>query len=113
VLKNSFLFCRQQGRRFDTLEQYANDFFRFIEGSESLFPSAVQRAGFRSFVKDVWQDLYLDPLRKRLNDKPNQAAAHANIIMEKLIREDHKLWVKDPVIKELGVAYGGSGSRCL
>jgi hypothetical protein len=94
------------GRRFDTLEQYANDFFRFLEGSESLFPSSVQRAGFRSFVKDVWQDLYLDPLKKRLDDKPKQAASHANIIMEKLIREDHKLWEKDPVIEELGVAYG-------
>jgi hypothetical protein len=94
------------GRRFDALEQYTHDFFRFIEGNESLFPSSVQRAGVRSFVKDVWQDLYLNPLKKTLDDHPKHAVTHANIIMDKLIREDHKLWEKDPVIEELGVAYG-------
>ena len=60
------------GRRFETLEQYAQDFFRFIEGTESLFPQSVQRAEIRSFVKDVWQDLYLDPLKKKLADRPKK-----------------------------------------
>src|SRR5271166_933207 len=34
-------------RRFDRLEQYAQDFLRFIEGSEALFPESVQRRSFR------------------------------------------------------------------
>ncbi|HXL68667.1 MAG TPA: hypothetical protein VN930_07895 [Xanthobacteraceae bacterium] len=94
------------GRRFETLEQYAHDFLRFVEGTESLFPQSAQRAEIRSFVKDVWQDLYLDPLKKKLVDRTKSAASNASGILEELIHEDHKLWNKHPIVEELGPAYG-------
>jgi hypothetical protein len=94
------------GRKFETLEQYAQDFFRFIEGTESLFPQSAQRAEFRSLVKGAWQDLYLDPLKEKLADHPKSAAGNATKILEKLIHEDHKLWRKDPIVEALGAAYG-------
>lgn len=96
------------GRRFETLEQYAQDFFRFIEGTESLFPQSAQRAEISSFVKDIWQDLYLEPLKKKLAGRPKAGANNANRILEELIREDHKLWKKHPIVEELGPAYGDS-----
>jgi hypothetical protein len=94
------------GRRFETLEQYANDFLRFIEETESLFPQSAQRAEVRSFVKEVWQDLYLDPLKKKLADRPKAGASNASRILEELIHEDHRLWKKHPIVEELGPTYG-------
>jgi hypothetical protein len=94
------------GRRFETLEQYAEDFFRFIEGTESLFPQSAQRAGILSFVEDVWQDLYLDPLKKILADRPKNVAINASRTLEEMICKDHKLWKKHPIVEELGPAYG-------
>jgi len=94
------------GRRFETLEQYAQDFFHFIAGAEQLSPQSAQRAEIRSFVKDVWQDLYLEPLKKKLAGRPKAATSDANKNLEELIHEDHKLWKKHPIIEELWPAYG-------
>ena len=94
------------GRRFDTLDQYAHDFFRFIEGTAILVPEAAQRAAFQSFVREVWRELYLDPLQKKLEAAPKPAATHATDILEDLIRKDHKKWQTDPAIDDLGTAYG-------
>jgi len=96
------------GRKFETLEQYANDFLRFIEATESLFPQSAQRAEVRSFVKEVWQNLYLDPLKKKLADRPKTGRKNASRILEELIREDHRLWKKHPIVEELGPTYGDS-----
>jgi hypothetical protein len=94
------------GRRFEKLEQYAKDFLRFIEGTESLFPLSAQRAEIRTFVKDVWQNLYLDPLKMKLAGRSKAGSNNANRILEELIREDHKLWNKHPIVEELGPGYG-------
>src|SRR3990167_9386957 len=59
------------GQRFDTLEEYANDFLGFIEGTNWLFPAEVQARQLQSLVHAAWTDLYMDELEKKLEERPD------------------------------------------
>jgi hypothetical protein len=41
-------------RRFETLDQYANDFLSFIKGATSLFPPDNQKSHVESVVRAVF-----------------------------------------------------------
>src|SRR5579863_4077006 len=93
-------------RPFDRLEQYAQDFLRFVEGSQALFPEAVQRRFFRQSVGSYWFQFFLSPLREHLENKPGDRK-HANAILLDLIQKDREdTRANYEVIEELGDGYG-------
>ncbi len=98
---------RLGGRRFDRLEQYAQDFLRFIEGSELLFPESAQREAFQELVGSYWAGCYLRPLTERLHKAGKGAAKNANPILAELIVKDHETeWKGHEPLEEMGDSYG-------
>jgi hypothetical protein len=87
-------------RRFDRLDQYAKDFFRFIEGATALFPPEDQQASITGVVHAVWSKLYREQLSNKLPAE-NAAAKLADII-----RNDHALWEKYPNLTGAAPTYG-------
>jgi hypothetical protein len=102
------LYAQRLGeRRFDRLEQYAQDFLRFIEGSESLFPASAQRQSFRQAVAGYWNERYLEPLKTRLDQDKKHARNHAGEILMQLISRDHEQeWKNSAPLPEMGDSYG-------
>ncbi len=100
------IYSQQLGaRRFDRLEQYAQDLLRFIENAESLFPESAQRQWFRSLVRAYWSGEFLEPLKKEIEEKP-QSRKRANDILDGLVKKDLEWWKDFHTIEELGAAYG-------
>jgi len=102
------LYAQKLGeRRFDRLEQYAQDFLRFIEGAESLFSEAAQRQSFRQLVGSYWNDRYLVPLKKRLEAGDKSTRKRAHEILTELIGRDHEAeWKNSAPLEEMGDGYG-------
>ena len=54
------------GRTFDRLDQYAKNFFTFVEGATTLFPPEDQERHVKGAVEAVWTGLCLDKLSDKL-----------------------------------------------
>ena len=93
-------------RRFDRIEQYAQEFLCFVEWATSLFPPDVQQAWFRELVGRYWKENLAGPLATKLKQGLNNSVGTANAILAKLLKEDHATWQKYPTIDQLGTAYG-------
>ncbi len=94
-------------RRFDRLEQYGQDFLRFIEGSEALFPESAQRRSFRGVIGGYWDAVFLTPLRERLEKEGHSANKRINEILTELIDKDFEAdWKGSEAIEDLGDGYG-------
>lgn len=101
------MFARKLGeKRFDQVEQYGQEFLRFIEISDSLFPESTQRRWLRSLVKGYWKNIFADPLGKKLEAEPKATSKRANALLCELIDEDLEDWKKYEAIESLGTAYG-------
>jgi len=93
-------------RRFPTVEQYAQDFLRFIEGAETLFPGPVQQEWFRSVVESYWKGNLRDPWLKKLNGEPKKHDHKAATTLLQIIKEEIAGFQKIPPIENLGHAFG-------
>jgi len=100
-------YARELGqRRFDTLDQYAEEFFRFVEGSAALFPPDLQRDWFRSLVGQYWRTELAEPLAHRLKAEAKESSRAANAILAELLEKDHATWASYPAIEGLVTAHG-------
>lgn len=100
-------YIRQLGeRRFPAAEQYGEDFLRFVEASEMLFPASVQRDWFRRAVESVWTTDVRDPWRKKLDATPRRGARKAPALLLQTIKEAVASFRDVPPIESLGHAYG-------
>jgi hypothetical protein len=101
------LYKQKLGERtFEQLEQYGQDFLRFIEGSSNLFPESNQRDWFGSVVRWYWTTRFLQPLTERLQSQRN-STKQARAVLADLITEDHREhWKGTEAIDDLGPAYG-------
>lgn len=93
-------------RRFDRIEQYAQEFLCFVKSATSLFPPDVQQAWFRELVGRYWKENLAGPLATKLKQGLNNSVGTANAILAKLLKEDHATWQKYPTMDQLGTAYG-------
>ena len=102
------LYSQKLGdRRFDRLEQYGQDFLRFIDGSEALFPESAQRRSFRQIIGAYWQGVFLGPLKERLEKETHTTNKHVNAILMKLIGKDFETdWKNSAALEDLGDGYG-------
>ncbi|MGH6982974.1 MAG: hypothetical protein ACREEI_01945 [Stellaceae bacterium] len=88
-------YARQLGdRRFDRLEEYAQDFLAFVESSTALFPDSVQQEWFRSLVESYWRDQFAIPLGLGTRRQVEKQVGAARPTLAKLIRKDHAAWRK-------------------
>ena len=94
------------GRKFERLEQYAEDFLRFIELSTLFFSEALQRTDFQATVRGYWNFVLLKPLIEKLEQEPNDPAKRASQLLSDLLKEDHDTWQKYPALEHLGSEYG-------
>lgn len=100
-------YIRQLGeRRFPAAEQYGEDFLRFVEASETLFPASVQRDWFRRIVEALWTTDIRDPWRKKLGEPPRNHPHKATTLLLQTIRDALAAFKGVAPIDQLGHAYG-------
>jgi len=93
-------------RRFDTLDQYANDFLGFIEGATTLFPAEDQKRSVQGVVGAVWSGLYRDKLHKKMIGAKKKFAGNAIAVLSDIIRRDHEIWEKYANLEGVDGKYG-------
>ncbi len=96
--------CKLGKVRFDALDDYAQDFFKFIEGSSYLFPTDRDEERVCDLVEDIWRNFYADRLKKEMVDSDNNADLSAKLAT--MIREDHTYWERYSDIENHGMAFG-------
>src|ERR1700674_5400164 len=94
------------GRKFETLEQYATHFLSFIEGETSLFPGEDQRKHARYAIGSVWSGLYLDQLAEKVGKATIVSDDGKLATLIEIIKNDHEDWMKYPDLDESGLEYG-------
>jgi hypothetical protein len=86
-------------RKFDRVEQYAQDFLRFIEVNNVFFPETLQEREFRGTVATYWHGEFVKPLEQvDTADRPTKLAA--------LLKNDFDYWKQYEQIEGLGTGYG-------
>jgi hypothetical protein len=101
------LYAQKLGQRqFDRLEQYAQDFLRFVEGSQALFPEPVQRRFFRQAVGSYWFQFYLKPLNDHLEKKSEDRKRAAAVLAELIDKDSEDTRSNYQMIEDLGDGYG-------
>jgi hypothetical protein len=103
VIKN--YIQRADGRRFERLEQYADDFFRFVEESAALFPASLQETWFRESVRRYWKDTFLEPLAAKPGRRAKATPKRAALILSRTIARENANWRQLPTL-DLGADYG-------
>jgi hypothetical protein len=99
-------YARELGqRRFDRIDQYAEEFFRFAEASTALFPPDLQRDWFRYLVGDYWHSELSTPLAHRLKVEAKDSPHAANACLLELLGKDHASWEPCAPMEELGAAF--------
>jgi len=94
-------------QRFDSVEQYAEEFLRFIEVSNSLFPESAQTRSFQFHVGEYWESHFADQLQEKLKEEPKAAPKRAEALLSELVNRDIvENWNERESIDALGVAYG-------
>ena len=101
------LYAQKLGQRqFDRLEQYAQDFLRFVEGSQALFPEPVQRRFFKQSVGSYWFQFHLEPLNDHLEKKPDDRKRASAVLAELIERDSDDTRAKYQMLEDLGDGYG-------
>lgn len=95
------------GRRFDHIADYAEDFLRFIETSVNLFPASAQTAMFRSLVSSWWRGGFLEPLQKAVKEKKVRSPQRVNAILKGLIAKDNSCWKTYPHLGDKSMEAAG------
>ena len=93
-------------KRFDRLEQYPEDFFRFIESASSLFPESNQREWFRASVSAYWKSEILNPLNRQLKHSIWSSSQKTHKKLACILMRENKAWERharpDPVDESRG-----------
>jgi hypothetical protein len=75
-------------QRFDSVEQYAEEFLRFIEVSNSLFPESVQTRSFQYDVGEYWKSEFADQVQARLKEEPKATPKRVGSLLSELVNRD-------------------------
>jgi hypothetical protein len=93
-------------QRFDSVEQYAQEFLRFIEVSSTLFPESSQTSWLQSMIANYWSQ-FTDQLRESLKDEPKATPKRVVEMLSELVNRDIiENWNEYESIEALGTAYG-------
>ncbi len=93
-------------RKLGTIEAYAQDFLRFTEASDALFPASLQREWYRNTVGCYWSDEILRPLTARLKKCSTKTRHETTAILTQILKRDHAIWRKYPAIEDRWATHG-------
>ena len=101
------MYRRELGtRRFDVLDQYAEDFLRYLEGSDLLFPKEAQVECLRDHVHSYWQDLFLADVWKKFGDHTPSWPAEAWTALSESVAADREIWTRYGELATVGPSFG-------
>lgn len=104
VIINTYI--QQTGnRKFNKLIEYADEFFRFVEQSDSLFPASLQDIWFRDSVRRYWKDSFLEPLAAKSSPRTGATPKNAVPRLVRMLARETRNWRQFPVLAG-GAAYG-------
>jgi len=91
-------------RKFDSLDDYAEDFLNFLTGPKELFPEEIQGKYYKSMFTGYF--LYLrdnieKKVKKQLENKGKLTDSEVKSIVTSQIEEEYKIWGKTPLIDSL------------
>ncbi|MEK8095215.1 hypothetical protein WOC76_22335 [Methylocystis sp. IM3] len=89
-------------RRFSTVEQYAQDFLRFVEASEMLFPASAQEEWFLNIVESVWRANIREPWLKKLGGEKKPPSPKASSLLLLTVKAEAARFQKVPQIEHFG-----------
>jgi hypothetical protein len=95
-------------KRFDRLEQYAEDFFRFIESATSLFPESNQREWFRESVRAYWKSEILNPLSRQLKQSVCSSSQKTHKKLACILMKENDSWERDARLDTVDESRGES-----
>jgi len=88
-------------KKFDTLQEYCNDFLKFIRDNRILFPKEEQKRyiigninGYFEFLKKK----IIDEIGERLEKKENISKKDVEKIAAQVIEKEYKIWQKSKFI---------------
>ena len=100
-------YVKQFGeRRFQTVEQYALDFLRFIETSEILFPVSVQQEWFSSIVESVLKTNIREQWKCKLGNEPKSHCRKASSLLLQTVKQEISSLQKIMPIEQLDHGFG-------
>ncbi len=94
------------GKRFDTLEEYALDLFRFMEGAGWLFPPETQRQYVKSLVHSAWSNLYRDEMKATETKDRKRSWKAVMLELSGLIERDQEQWSEYADLETVPPDYG-------
>jgi len=93
-------------KRFDRLEQYAEDFLHFTESAGSLFPETTQREWFKDTVSHYWESEIIQPLTCKLKRLGRSATQKKNSALAHILTKENKAWERHPRLHRLDDSHG-------
>lgn len=93
-------------KRFDRLEQYADDFFRFTESVGSLFPESTQRESFRDSVSHYWENQIIQPFTCELKRLGRSSPRKKNSALAHILTNENSAWERHPRLHHLDDSHG-------
>ncbi|WP_298135498.1 hypothetical protein [Acidiferrobacter sp.] len=94
------------GQRFDTLAEYAQDFFGFIEGADRLLPPTTQTRWLQSLIYNFWKEFYVDELKRGLAEEEKIGHKAKQKRLAAIIKADHEDWERYRDLACAGPDYG-------
>jgi hypothetical protein len=94
------------GRRFDTLTEYAQDFLAFIENADWLFPLETQTRWLQSLIYSFWKNFYVDELETALVEEGKTNHKGKLKKLAAIIQADQEDWERFPDLACVDPGYG-------
>ena len=99
-------FAQKLGnRRFDTLEEYATNFFAFVEASTALFPPPRQAEYVKRVSAWLWSE-YRSRLEERIASRKVTTVVGRRKSLAEIVQSDLRAFRRDPLLENLGHKYG-------
>jgi hypothetical protein len=95
-------------RHFDHLEQYGEDFLRYIESSDPLFGPDNQQRCFRKCVRDYLVHEAVGPVWEKHGFEPSKWDKTAWADLAELLEQDNAAWQACDDLETTGPAFGAS-----
>lgn len=93
-------------RRFDYLDQYAEDFLRYLESSNPLFPLDAQVESVRYHTADYWRDMFLREIWKQYGEDTTAWPQEAWSRLSEAVAADREIWMRYEKLALLGPGFG-------
>lgn len=100
--------AKRDGIPLDRLQDYANEFFPFIESLKHIFSDALQARAFRRGVGSYWSNMFLEEMKEKMKENEQSTedqCVYANEILRELLAKDHAIWEQYEEMEGLGSAF--------